>query len=195
MWSKVGEAKTLAKRNVKSWTPCWRIFAVAVTRAPGGWGVGPSARTRDDVSPSGERGVRGKGLALLFAIVEDPSDAFDRGGPRDRALPDANDSPALPTECARHAKIAAPIVFDLRSPERDVRCRDRPALGASVPEASVDEDGDLSSRPSEVRFAENRPVFSVAAHAGRAEQLSECELGRQVSGRPHRRHDSRSRCP
>lgn len=166
-WSKVGSPQLKTKRNLTFDPSRWRFFAVAVTLARGGWGVVPCAKWHKPVSPSCTSGRAYGGLALLFGIVEDPSDAFDRGDPLDRALPDANDSPALSTQGASHAKISAPVVFNLRFPEADVRRRDRPALGASVPEASVDEDGDLASRPSEVRLAENRPVFSIAAHTGR----------------------------
>jgi hypothetical protein len=60
-----------------------------------------------------------------------------------RQLPDADDFPSLPAELATNAFIAGQIVFTLFIPEGAVGFRADIALGAAVPEASVDEDGDF----------------------------------------------------
>ncbi len=65
-------------------------------------------------------------------------------------LPDADDFPSLPAELAGDAFIAGHVVLKLFIPESSVGFRPRVALGATVPEASVDEDGDLLFGKSEV---------------------------------------------
>ncbi len=57
-------------------------------------------------------------------------------------LPDADDFPSLLAELAVHASVPGHVVGALFVPELPVGFGAGVALGATVPEASVDEDGD-----------------------------------------------------
>jgi hypothetical protein len=75
-------------------------------------------------------------------------------------LPDADDFASWPAELAVHAFIAGYVVFALFIPELPVGFRAGVALGAAVPETSVDEDGDLLLGEGKVGFSECRKMPS-----------------------------------
>ncbi len=58
-------------------------------------------------------------------------------------LPDADDFPSLPAELAVHASVPGHVVGALFIPESAVGFRTGVALGATVPETSVDKDGNF----------------------------------------------------
>ena len=68
-------------------------------------------------------------------------------------LPDTDDLPTFLAELACDAFVASPVVFEFLVPEFPVGFGPRVALGASVPETSVDEDGELLLWKSKVRPA------------------------------------------
>ncbi len=75
------------------------------------------------------------------------------GGFLEGVLPDADNFPSLPPELAVDALIAGHVVFSLFVPELPVGFGAGVALGAAVPETSVDEDGDLLFRERKVGFS------------------------------------------
>ena len=77
-------------------------------------------------------------------------------------LPDADDFPAFPPQLPVHAFIAGHVVFALFVPELPVGFRSRVALGAAVPETSIDKDGDLLLGKGEIGFAGQRKMPSPA---------------------------------
>ncbi len=68
-------------------------------------------------------------------------------------LPDADDFPPLSTQVAIHASVAGHVGLAFTVPKCAVGFRAGVALGAAVPEASVDEDGDLLLGEREVGLA------------------------------------------
>jgi hypothetical protein len=66
-------------------------------------------------------------------------------------LPDANDFPASGCELLVSVFIAVLVLGYLRAPETRIELRGTQVIGATVPEAAVKEDGDLSSREDEIR--------------------------------------------
>ena len=61
----------------------------------------------------------------------------------ERVLPDADDFPSLSAELAGDAPIAGNVVRALFVPELPVGFRAGVALGTTVPETSIDEDGNF----------------------------------------------------
>lgn len=66
--------------------------------------------------------------------------------------------------------VAIDVATDLGFPELGVGGRFAVALGAAVPEAAVDEEGDAELGEHEVRFAGKRPVAAPALDAVFAEE-------------------------
>ncbi len=77
-------------------------------------------------------------------------------------LPDADDFPSLAAELSVHAFVAGHVVLTLFIPEGAVGFRAAVALGASVPEASVDEDSDLLFGKRKVGLSGQRKMPSPA---------------------------------
>lgn len=77
-------------------------------------------------------------------------------------LPDADDFPALAAEFAGDAEIASHVVSALFVPELPVGFRAGVALGAAVPEATVDEDGDFVTGKGKVGLSGQRKMPSPA---------------------------------
>ncbi len=85
-------------------------------------------------------------------------------------LPDADDFPSLPAKLAVHAPVAGHIVFALFVPEFPVGFGTRVALGAAVPEASVDEDGDLFAGECKVGLSGQCNMSSPAGEVSLPQQ-------------------------
>lgn len=79
-----------------------------------------------------------------------------------RMLPDADDFPALATELAVDSSVAGHVVIALFVPEGTVGFRAGVAFGASVPETSIDEDGDLLLGKCKVGLSRQRKMPSPA---------------------------------
>ena len=92
---------------------------------------------------------------MSLRSLDAPTDAVEAGGGGflQGVLPDAEDFPALAAELARDAAVAGHVVLAFAVPESAVGFGPSIALGASVPEASVDEDGDLLLGKGKVGFA------------------------------------------
>lgn len=69
----------------------------------------------------------------------------------DPTLPHSNHAPARAPELPRDTPVSPTIRRNLEVPEFPVHPRRPKVTGASVPEASVDKDGDAMSSPGEVR--------------------------------------------
>lgn len=67
-------------------------------------------------------------------------------------LPDANHGPTAYTQVAVYLAVTGPVALDLLPPERRAGLRPRYVLGAAVPEAAVDEDGDAEPGEDKVRL-------------------------------------------
>ena len=82
---------------------------------------------------------------MSLRSLDAPTDAVEAGGGGflEGVLPDADDFPALTAELARDAAVAGHVVFAFAVPEGAVGLRARVALGAAVPETTVDKDGDF----------------------------------------------------
>lgn len=65
-------------------------------------------------------------------------------------LPDSNHHPPILFEGRGMAAVALHVLGDLRLPIRAIRRGQRAVLGTAMPEASVDEYGDLPAREDEV---------------------------------------------
>jgi hypothetical protein len=72
------------------------------------------------------------------------------GGFLEGVLPDAEDFPSIPAELAVHAFIAGHVVFSFLIPKLPVGFGAGVALRTSVPETSVDKDGELLPRKGKV---------------------------------------------
>ena len=81
----------------------------------------------------------------LHINAKSAADAVKAGVGRflEGVLPDADDFPSLPAELAGDALIAGHVVFAFFIPELPVGFRAGVALGATVPETSVDKDGNF----------------------------------------------------
>ena len=82
---------------------------------------------------------------LVAGQCNDTPDALEASLRRflEGVLPDADDFPSLPAELAIDALIAGHVGLAFAVPEGAVGFGAGVALGAAVPEASVDEDGDF----------------------------------------------------
>jgi hypothetical protein len=65
-------------------------------------------------------------------------------------LPEAQDGPPGSVQRVAHETIATFITVELRSPVVRVSVRHVPVLGAAVPEAAIDEHGNLLAREHDV---------------------------------------------
>ena len=127
------------------------------------------------------------------------------GGFLERMLPDADDFPALVPELAGDAAVAGHVGLAFAVPEGAVGFGTGVALGAAVPEASVDEDGDLlfGNRglarwplgKSKVGLSRQREMPSPAGDLAKSEEDQQSVLGFLVSLGPNERHGLRSLCP
>ena len=75
-------------------------------------------------------------------------------------LPDADDFPSPAPERAVHAAVAGHVGLAFAVPEGAVGFRAGVALGTAVPEATVDEDGDLLFGKGKVGLSWQRQVPS-----------------------------------
>jgi len=99
-------------------------------------------------------------------------------------LPDANHSPSSLDEQLVGVGVPLAIVSDLVGPERRVRLRDRVMFWTAVPEAAVDEHGDLRAREYEVRpsvQSRDRTVVDAISQARRMCGAPDSELGLSVA--------------
>jgi hypothetical protein len=67
-------------------------------------------------------------------------------------LPDSHDFPVLRPEQAVYFPIAGAVVLDLPPPKRRTGSRPGGVLRAAMPEAAVDEDGDVKPRENKIGF-------------------------------------------
>jgi hypothetical protein len=84
-----------------------------------------------------------------------------RGG---LVLPDSDDLPSRISESSIRIAVAALVRVDLLAPPFGVGLRPAGVIGASVPEASVDEDSDALRRKRKVRsapHARKRPIDPI----------------------------------
>jgi len=77
-------------------------------------------------------------------------------------LPDADDVPSALAELAGDAFIAGDVIFALFVPELPICLRAGVALGTAMPEASIDEDGDLLLGECKVGLSGQRKMPSPA---------------------------------
>jgi hypothetical protein len=112
-------------------------------------------------------------------------------------LPDADDFPSLPAELAGDAAIAGHVGLPFAVPEGAVGFGAGVALGAAVPEASIDEDGDLLLGEREVGLSGQRKMPSPASDLVSLQERQQRLLGCLVTLAPDEGHDfgSLSWCP
>ena len=84
-----------------------------------------------------------------------------------RQLPDSDDPPAFTPQLPVHALIAGHVFFAFTVPELPVGFRAGVALGASVPETSVDKHGDFLLGKGEVGLSGQRKMPSPAGALAR----------------------------
>jgi hypothetical protein len=98
------------------------------------------AKSLVDLLPNFIDRVRKEAKTGLCTRQERAADAVEAGcgGFLQGVLPDADDFPALPSELVSDAFIAGHVVLKLFIPESSVGFRPRVALGATVPETSVE---------------------------------------------------------
>ena len=123
-------------------------------------------------------------------ILEFPDDELN-GLLRGNVLPDAENPPPLGLGHGGRLRVALTILHQLRLPVVGVRDRDRPVLGAPVPEAPVDENGQAPPGEDDVRpaplIAPRREIDAVPV-AARVQEPADRHLGLGVPApvRPHR---------
>jgi hypothetical protein len=86
--------------------------------------------------------------SLSIGSSKPPADSIEAGlgGFLEGVLPDADDFPSLLAKLAVDASVAGYVVLSFFIPKLPVGLRAGVALGTAVPEAPVDEDGDLLLR-------------------------------------------------
>ncbi len=99
-------------------------------------------------------------------------------------LPDPDNAPSLPAELTGDAFVASNVVFALLIPELPVGFRPGVALGAAVPEASVDEDGDLLLGECKIGLSGQRKMPSPTGDLVAPEQRHQCVLRPLVTFAP-----------
>jgi hypothetical protein len=104
-------------------------------------------------------------------------------------LPDANDFPSLKAELASDAPVASHVVFALAVPKRAVGFRAGVALGAAVPEASVDKDGNLLLGECKVGLSGQRKMPSPSGDLVALQERQQGLLGLLVALSPDEGHD------
>lgn len=83
----------------------------------------------------------------------------------DLMLPNSNEAPAFFRQREGLATIAIDVLSELAVPERGIAARMDVVLGAPVPEAAVDEEGELQRRNDEVSLASGRSHLKAVAKA------------------------------
>lgn len=155
--------------------------------------------------PSAPQGARGASrislglfieswsFPLFFEGFESSNDELHSIRCRD-VLPDAEHPPSLGPRHGGRLRIALDVPREFRFPVLGMRDRNHPVLGASVPEAAVDEDGETSSGEDDVRptalIAPGREIDAVPVSA-RVQELTNRQLGSGVPT-PIRLHRLRS---
>lgn len=124
-------------------------------------------------------GSQAKARSRLAKSLMDAVEAC-LGGFLEGVLPDADDFPALASELAVHAAIPGHVVLALFIPELPICFRARVTLGAAVPEASVDEDGDLLLGERKVGLSGQRKMSSPAGDLLAPQERQQCLFGRLV---------------
>ena len=97
----------------------------------------------------------------------------------DLVFPDADDSPAQSLEFGVDPLVAGHVAVDFLVPVGAVGCGSSAVLGAAVPEAAVDEDGDARLDEDDVGFAGE--LFAEAvSEASLVEGAAEAQFARGV---------------
>jgi hypothetical protein len=82
-------------------------------------------------------------------------------------LPNAEDTPATPSECPIHEPVTRSIAGKFLFPEGAVAGRHLAMFRAAMPEAAVNEDGNSFLAKSKIRLAEQHliapPAYDMAA--------------------------------
>jgi len=107
-------------------------------------------------------------------------------------LPDPQHEPAAGLERAADETVAFAVAFQLRFPELPILHRHSAVRSAGVPEAAIDEDGELESGEYKVRFAENRLAAPPSGDPMAAEEGDHGHFRSAVSAAADFRHDLRT---
>jgi hypothetical protein len=99
------------------------------------------------------------------------------GGFLQSMLPDADDFPSLTAELAVDVPIPSHVLFAFAVPEGAVGFRAGVALGAAMPETSVDEDGDFLLGESKVGLSGQRQMPSPASDFFAPQERQQCLFG------------------
>jgi len=106
----------------------------------------------------------------------------------ERVFPDANDFPALAAELAVDAAVSGRVGLAFAVPKGAVGFRSGVALGAAVPETSVDEDGDFLLGKREVGLSRQRKMPSPAGDLVLPQHREQRLFGLLVSPPPNKGH-------
>ncbi len=106
-----------------------------------------------------------------------------------RVLPDADNFPTPAPELARDAAVAGHVGLAFAVPKGAVGFRTGVALGAAVPEASVDKDGDFVTWKGKVGLSEQRKMPSPSSDLVALQQRDQRLLGLLVAFAPDEGHD------
>lgn len=107
-------------------------------------------------------------------------------------FPNSDDTPAEFAQLTIHAAIACFIVGKFLFPEGPVAGRRLAVLGATVPETTVNENGDTSCVEHEVRFPENRLVAPPAGDMMPAEEFHQGDFRVLIAVSTNAGHDLRA---
>ena len=113
--------------------------------------------------------LRGRGANLLY-------DLFHRGVDAvlfEFAFPDSYGCPAHFGECCHSSAVALDVAAELCFPKLNIALGLAGiALGATMPKAAVDEDGDLAPGEGDVGLAGDFPFLAITRESGGSQALA-----------------------
>jgi hypothetical protein len=136
------------------------------------------------------RGVEEESRFAAEIPAEDSRDPGKASLPSQLTFPDANDSPPHAAQLPIHEPVPGVVALDLSRPVGRIVPGALVALGATMPEAAIHEDGQMLRWPDKIWLAKHRLMAAPAAETSPPERRRQPHLGAGVPGRPDGGHVS-----
>lgn len=107
-------------------------------------------------------------------------------------LPDSQDAPTSMPQVGIDPLVTSEIVQTFLSPEQPIRCRDCIVLRASVPKATVNENGDPAVGKREIRSTGKSATSAPTGDAQFAEQTRQSDFGAAIAASFDQAHAARA---